>query len=482
MPARKRTAAEATMPETSRSSRRRSQRISTSAKKNKSAYFEDVDDDDDIDLVNDDVLDDGSEDGLRSASSLKRRAATKTQAKTTPGRKRAKKAESDDELQSQYGDDGDVYEYDEDNNEGDSADDDEYEANEPTPPPVRKRARGRPPKQRAVTAAKSKAKSQTMPKNKTEATLKAKAKAKVEAKVEPKEPNYKEDSDDEEDDEIDEEDRITYLPVVELRDTGGVEYEDTQIHPNTLLFLKDLKANNYRSWLKTYDDEYRRSLKDWESFAETLTDKIIEADDTIPELPIKDVVFRIYRDIRFSNDPTPSRTGRKGPYACYYVHVEPGRCMVGGGLWHPDKGALARMRASIDERPHRIRRVLTNPAFRQTFLPAAKGTSEKAVLAAFAAANQEGALKTKPKGFHPDHRDIALLKLRNFTIGKTLDDADFTAADAQDKVMDIIKPMVEFVSFVNSIVMPDPNLDDNSSGDEGGGAGDQEEEEEEEEA
>jgi len=36
-----------------------------------------------------------------------------------------------------------------------------------------------------------------------------------------------------------------------------------------------------------------------------MTEKIVEVDDTIPELPFKDVNFRIYRDIRFSNDPTP---------------------------------------------------------------------------------------------------------------------------------------------------------------------------------
>lgn len=38
---------------------------------------------------------------------------------------------------------------------------------------------------------------------------------------------------------------------------------------------------------------------------DTLTEKIIEADETVPELPLKDVIFRIYRDIRFSKDPTP---------------------------------------------------------------------------------------------------------------------------------------------------------------------------------
>lgn len=53
------------------------------------------------------------------------------------------------------------------------------------------------------------------------------------------------------------------------------------------------------------DPEFRRSLKDWETFVESLTEKIIEADETIPELPLRDVIFRIYRDIRFSKDPTP---------------------------------------------------------------------------------------------------------------------------------------------------------------------------------
>ncbi len=41
-----------------------------------------------------------------------------------------------------------------------------------------------------------------------------------------------------------------------------------------------------------------------------MTQKIIELDETIPELPFKDVNFRIYRDIRFSNDPTPYKVRR----------------------------------------------------------------------------------------------------------------------------------------------------------------------------
>ena len=34
------------------------------------------------------------------------------------------------------------------------------------------------------------------------------------------------------------------------RDDGGISYEDGTIHPNTVAFLKDLKQNNEREWLK----------------------------------------------------------------------------------------------------------------------------------------------------------------------------------------------------------------------------------------
>ena len=39
-----------------------------------------------------------------------------------------------------------------------------------------------------------------------------------------------------------------------------------------------------------HDPDYRTAQKDWASFVETLTQKIIESDETIPELPVKDVV------------------------------------------------------------------------------------------------------------------------------------------------------------------------------------------------
>ena len=76
------------------------------------------------------------------------------------------------------------------------------------------------------------------------------------------------------------------------RGDGGIKYVPGRIHPNTMAFLQDLKKNNDREWLKMHDPDYRQSWKDWESFVETLTEKIAELDETIPELPPKDLVWR----------------------------------------------------------------------------------------------------------------------------------------------------------------------------------------------
>ncbi|KIW10164.1 hypothetical protein PV08_11125 [Exophiala spinifera] len=237
------------------------------------------------------------------------------------------------------------------------------------------------------------------------------------------------------------------------RGDGGIKYMPGRIHPNTMAFLKDLKNNNDREWLKMHDPDYRQSWKDWESFVETLTERISEIDETIPELPPKDLVFRIYRDIRFSSDPTPykphfsaawSRTGRKGPYACYYVQIQPGgKSIVGSGLWHPEAQPLALLRADINGKPHRLKRILMDPQMRKQILAGAPN-DEKKVLKAFASQNSENALKTKPKGYEADHPNIELLRLRNFTLGKSIPDEKVTGEHGLQTILDLIGVLQPF--------------------------------------
>ena len=212
-----------------------------------------------------------------------------------------------------------------------------------------------------------------------------------------------------------------FIKLPKARGPGSTPYQDSTIHPNTFLFLADLKQHNERAWLKVHDADYRQAQKDFSSFVECLTEKLIEEDDTVPELPAKDIVFRIYRDVRFSSDPTPyktafaaawSRTGRKGPYAHYYAHIEPGgKNFVGGGLWMPEADSLHSLRVAMDTSSHRLKRVLLDPKIRKHFLDGVGNDKEKAVKA-FIKHSSENALKRKPKvcatisQFCSSHSDI----------------------------------------------------------------------------
>jgi uncharacterized protein (TIGR02453 family) len=244
-----------------------------------------------------------------------------------------------------------------------------------------------------------------------------------------------------------------FIALPKAREPGKTPYRDETIHPNTMLFLGDLKRNNERSWLKLHDKDFRQSEKDWKSFVDQMTEKLTEVDDTLPELPAKDIVFRIYRDVRFSNDPTPykphfsgcwSRTGRKGPYAAYYLQISPGRSFIGGGLWCPEAQYLAVLRRDFDQRSNRIKSVLADPALRREFLGGAK--DEKKALKEFLGHNSENALKRHPKGYDEENPNIGLLRLRSFTLGRKLSDSEVTDPKAIEKLTNIMGTLTPFVS------------------------------------
>lgn len=80
----------------------------------------------------------------------------------------------------------------------------------------------------------------------------ASKKAKLESEDDRDEFQDEAEEEEEDDDELDEDEepRVTITPLNKMRPAGDIDYEDERLHPNTLLFLKDLKANNKRSWLK----------------------------------------------------------------------------------------------------------------------------------------------------------------------------------------------------------------------------------------
>lgn len=57
-----------------------------------------------------------------------------------------------------------------------------------------------------------------------------------------------------------------------------------------IIFAVQLAPAYLWIYISVHDPDYRTSWKDWESFVESLTEKISEIDETIPELPPKDLV------------------------------------------------------------------------------------------------------------------------------------------------------------------------------------------------
>ncbi|QMW32989.1 hypothetical protein G4B84_008420 [Aspergillus flavus NRRL3357] len=242
-----------------------------------------------------------------------------------------------------------------------------------------------------------------------------------------------------------------FIKKPKARDAGTVPYQEHTLHPNTFLFLVDLAENNERAWLKAHDPDYRASKKDWESFVASLTEKISEMDSTIPELPVKDLV-------------SPVQAKRALTLLIMStVNLSP-VLSVSSGLWHPEADKLALMREDIDRNSHRLKAVLGEEGMRRELFDGV--SDEEKAVEAFVNQNQESALKTKPKGYGLDNENIRLLRLRSFTIGRPLADEELMSPNAQDKIAALIGIMEPFVTYLNSVVMPDPEDMDASSGSE----------------
>ncbi len=145
-------------------------------------------------------------------------------------------------------------------------------------------------------------------------------------------------------------------------------------------FLRELKANNERSWFEANKARYHADVRDpmldfIAAFAEPLAD--ISPHFVADPRANGGSLFRIYRDTRFSPDKTPYKTnagahfrhaaGKDAHAPGFYLHLEPGACFAACGIWHPGGDALAEIRNAIIEDPVRWTRMTQAKAFRDTF-------------------------------------------------------------------------------------------------------------------
>ncbi|TKY89097.1 hypothetical protein EX895_001628 [Sporisorium graminicola] len=255
-----------------------------------------------------------------------------------------------------------------------------------------------------------------------------------------------------------------------------------ELSPNVLSFLTDLQANNDRDWFARHDAVYRYCWNNFGAFAEAVLNDIMEqVDDTVPWLPVKDLVYRIYRDVRFSNDKTPyktnlmasfSRGGRKGPFAGYHVLIKPGgRSFFAAGRWQPEREDLAVIRQHIlDDTPEAkaLKAAVSEPTFVKWFgapkgqaKVKAKGKSQP-VPGRCNLWGGDDELKVAPKiaGVDKTHKDIDWLKLRSFCVTHNFPDSEVLRKDFRQRLIQAGKasePLVRIsVNSLNSMTSPDP--------------------------
>ena len=209
-----------------------------------------------------------------------------------------------------------------------------------------------------------------------------------------------------------------------------------------LNFLKGLQNNNSREWMEENKAQYLIAKQKFEDIISLLIDRIITFDPFITGAEPKKCIFRLNRDIRFSKDKRPykenmggfiNRNGRKGMDGGYYLHIQPGKCMLAGGIYMPPPEILKKIRQEIDYNPGALIKYMNSREFKDYF-----GSFEG------------DRLKKAPQGYSPDHPNIELLKLKYYTVFHMVKDKDVLGPGFIEYASRVFKAMYPLNAYLRA--------------------------------
>jgi len=178
----------------------------------------------------------------------------------------------------------------------------------------------------------------------------------------------------------------------------------------SLPFLSELKANNNRAWFQENKCRYESliripSLNFIEDMGPLISERLSSYFLAVPK-KVGGSLMRVYRDTRFSKDKTPYKTnvgiqfrhvqGKDVHAPGFYVHLEPGNCFLGAGIWRPESRSLLKIREFIADNPSSWTNAINDKSFKKNwhFI----GDS----------------LIRPPRGFNKEHPLIDELKRKSF--------------------------------------------------------------------
>ena len=217
-----------------------------------------------------------------------------------------------------------------------------------------------------------------------------------------------------------------------------------QFQKNSFQFLKDLQKNNNRDWFTEHKPtfvEIQKQVK--ELFLEMQAN--LEKHDDIDKMKI----YRIYRDVRFSKDKTPynprlamsfSRLG-KHLRGGYFLQIKPGESFLGGGFWQPEKEDLLRIRKEIEQDATEFRDILEDKDYIKYFGGQFEGDE----------------LKSAPRGFDKEHKDIDLLRKKGFIAIRTFTEAEVLSPNFLEELDDSFKALRPFFNLFSDVLTTNLN-------------------------
>jgi uncharacterized protein (TIGR02453 family) len=206
-------------------------------------------------------------------------------------------------------------------------------------------------------------------------------------------------------------------------------------------FLQELSENNNREWFQKNKKRYDESRQKVLFITDVLINEIRKFDSDVPLLEPKDCLFRIFRDVRFSNDKSPYKTnfgsfiakgGRKSIYAGYYFHIEPDGSFVGGGVYMPEADPLKAIREAIAENGDEFSSLINNPGFKKIFPEM-----------------MDDKLKTAPKGYSPDNEFIDLLRYKSFAFSSRISREEILSENYIEQLVHSFKVLHPVNRFLN---------------------------------
>jgi uncharacterized protein (TIGR02453 family) len=183
-------------------------------------------------------------------------------------------------------------------------------------------------------------------------------------------------------------------------------------------FLSELSENNNRPWFIMNKPRYDILREEFLAVVTELIGELGKFDRAVIACDPKKAMFRINRDIRFSNK-TPYKTrfsagitpsDKRRPSAAggptYYFHIEGnGKLLFGAGEYMPPAPRLKAIREHVVNDAPGFGKMLKNRQLRATF-----GDLQA-----------EDKLQRPPKGIDPSHEHIEYLKLKSFFVWTEVD-------------------------------------------------------------